>query len=81
MSGSERRNRERCSICQGPTVVSNDTFSGLRCRNSLCAFNHQHIKCSRCSHAGPEATEFDTAGRFHYYCRECQHKWVQPKDQ
>jgi len=71
MSVSERRDRSRCPICQGPMKEGEE-----RCRNSLCSFNHRNVNCPRCQHPGPEASRFDGEGQFHYFCSECHNKWI-----
>lgn len=73
MSVSERRARSRCPVCQGPTK---DVNGEDRCRNSLCSYNHQKEKCPRCQHPGPEATKYESDGRFQYFCSECHNKWT-----
>ncbi|NRA64393.1 MAG: hypothetical protein HRU19_07915 [Pseudobacteriovorax sp.] len=68
----ERRSRERCPVCQGPTKMVDGK---LICRNSLCSFNHQSVECPRCKAVGSaEATSFDD-GKFSYSCGECLNKW------
>ncbi len=79
MSVSERRTRSRCPICQGPTKEPVAGEEEGRCRNSLCSFNHRHEKCPRCQHPGPDATQFDAQGQFHYFCTECHNKWIAKK--
>lgn len=68
----ERRQSERCPVCQGPTKSEKDM---LVCRNSLCSFNHEQVLCPRCSSKGRcEASAYQD-GSFSYICRDCQHRF------
>lgn len=69
---SERRSRQRCPVCQGPTKTEAD--GSERCRNSMCAFNHQNEVCPRCKHKGPEILKFENAV-YQYECPECMNRW------
>ena len=68
----ERRGRDRCEICQGPTK----TVEGiLVCRNSLCPFNHKDIECPRCSSLGPDALGYE-GEKIRYKCGDCLNTWM-----
>lgn len=68
----ERRGRDRCPTCQGPTkeLAGGD----IRCRNSLCSYNHRKEKCPRCSHQGPDVSSAK-GDSYSYSCPECLNKW------
>lgn len=70
MSLEERRGRERCSVCQGPTK---DDGQGLRCRNSLCPYNHKDQACTRCGQA--DFVVSLVQGLLQYKCNDCLHVW------
>ena len=76
MDGShERRTLDRCPICQGPTKEDPKAENGMRCRSSVCAYNHQHIKCPRCQQK--DFSSISYAGEnFNYVCADCQMKWT-----
>lgn len=71
----DRRGADRCPVCQGPTR----TLEGgeLRCRNSLCAFNHRTVSCPRCKHVGPQVFRSEN-NILQLDCKECQHRWSIP---
>lgn len=75
----ERRGRERCPVCQGPTRTVENGKGGLdlRCRNSICAYNHRRQACPRCRHVGAEVTLFED-DTYSFNCPECQNTWKQP---
>ncbi len=69
----ERRARERCPVCQGP--VKELEGGKLRCRKSICSYNHRNEVCPRCQHKGPEVTSSQTDSCI-YSCPECLNKWT-----
>lgn len=76
----ERRGRERCPVCQGPTKEVGGPEGAsreLRCRNSICAYNHRRQVCPRCGHKGAEVTRFED-DLYSYKCGECLNTWKQP---
>ena len=69
----ERRSISRCDVCSGPTKYVGEI---LKCRNSMCAFNHKDVKCPRCESKGPEVQDFKD-DKFAYSCKECLNQWSQ----
>lgn len=69
----ERRSAERCPVCQGPTKMVDGE---LRCRNSLCSFNHEHVVCPRCGSVGSAEAQGYEDEKFSYKCRDCLKQWV-----
>ena len=67
----DRRSKERCPHCQGPTKYVEDS---LVCRNSLCSFNHRFRECSRCGQKAAEALSY-SQGEFELRCSDCLNKW------
>ena len=68
----ERRQAERCPICQGPAKDQNGT---VRCRNSTCKFNHQDEACPRCGEKSIGDIRFEK-GHYSFTCRDCQKTWT-----
>ncbi len=71
----ERRGRDRCPVCQGPTRAGEG--GEVRCRNSICSYNHRTQACPRCKQVGAEVSRFEE-DIYYYVCRECQYTWKQP---
>jgi hypothetical protein len=69
----DRRTNIRCEVCNGPTRV--DESGVVKCRNSLCAFNHLHVKCPRCGANSLEHVEMKPNNHYEYVCKECKNKW------
>ena len=68
----ERRQNERCPVCQGPT--KQETDGEIRCRKSICSYNFRNIICPRCGAKGPEA-HYDAKQALHFTCQDCQNRW------
>ncbi|RZA10711.1 MAG: hypothetical protein EOP10_34310 [Proteobacteria bacterium] len=69
----DRRGQDRCPVCQGPTKQADN--GSLRCRKSICAYNHRNEACPRCQHKGPEVSSA-AADSYTYTCPECMNKWT-----
>ena len=69
----DRRGADRCPECQGPTKTADGE---LRCRNSLCRFNHEKIACPRCAAVGTADAQGYQEGVFSYKCRDCMKQWT-----
>lgn len=67
----ERRSRDRCPVCQGPTKDSKTNDSGIECRNTLCSFNYQEVKCPRCGKKMIDPIDHKN-GKVHCSCKNCQ---------
>ena len=67
----ERRSNSRCEVCGGPTKLQG---GNVRCRNSMCFFNHREIICPSCHQQGPEVIGRTETG-FSYTCKECLNTW------
>lgn len=69
----DRRREERCPVCQGGIVLTQD--NQRRCRNSLCRYNHRHVSCPRCGGISLADVGYQN-GRYNYTCEDCQNKWA-----
>ncbi len=69
-----RREAERCPVCQGPAVADSGSAGGLRCRLSTCVHNHQAVTCPRCRQKDLESVTIK-GGKLQYRCRDCQMDW------
>lgn len=67
----DRRSRERCEVCQGPTKLVDGK---VVCRNSLCSFNFRQMVCPRCGHVGAECLDYRDL-QYKLSCSECLNSW------
>ncbi len=74
-SQQDRRERERCPVCQGPAVADPKAPEGIRCRKSICTHNHAAVVCPRCGVKDLESVNYFPSGEYEFICRDCTHKW------
>ncbi len=70
----DRRESNRCPVCDGPAVADAAAPKGVRCRRSTCLHNHTQVKCPRCGHADLESVHFEDK-QFSFTCKECTQTW------
>jgi|GEM_PF-1812233 len=71
---SEKRKVQRCPICDGPLYAVESKGGTLRCRNSLCVYNHRNAKCPRCGVNDIKSAWF-AGGEYFYSCKRCLASW------
>lgn len=69
-----RREAERCPVCQGPAVADLAAAGGMRCRLSTCVHNHQKVICPRCKQQDLGSVTI-SGGKLRYTCKDCLHEW------